>query len=72
MQKVINKVVYIIQTFQQYLKEDRLQGLEPKLIKLAKVTKNIEKKCRTALQEAKEFLYFYKEVSKPGCTVNGY
>ena len=56
MQKVINKVVHIIQTFQKHLKEDRPNGLEPKLIKLAKVSKEIEKKYASVTQESKEFL----------------
>ena len=46
--------------------------MEPKLIELAEVSKEVEKKYISALQEAKEFLCFYEEVSKPEYTVNGY
>ena len=72
MQKVIDRVLYIMQTFQKHLKKDRSKELESKLIKLAKVFKEIEKKCPLALQKAKEFLYFHNKVSKLGHTVNGY
>ena len=72
MQKVINRVAYIIQIFQQHLKEDRLKELEPKLIELTKVSERVEKKHIAASQEAKEFLYFHEEASKLGYIVNSY
>ena len=72
MQKIINRVLHIIQSFQQYLKLDRLDSLEPRLIKLAEVSKDEKKKYVVVAQEAKEFLYFHKEVTKLGYRVDIY
>ena len=66
MQKVINRVLHITQSFQQCLKVNRLEYLDPRLIKLTKVSENVEKKYTAAKEEAKKILYFHEEVIKPG------
>ena len=72
MQEIIDRVLHIMQSFEKHMKLDRPDSLEPRLIKLSKVSKDKKKKYLIAAQEATEFLYFYKEVIKLGHTVNDY
>ena len=47
MQKIIDRVLHVSQSFKNYLKLDRPDSLEPRLIKLGKVSKD-EKKIHSS------------------------
>ena len=43
-QKIIDRVLHVMQSFEKYLKLDRPDSLEPRLIELTKVSEDKKKK----------------------------